>query len=175
MTIYLIRHATPDWSRKDISYHIPPGPPLTAQGLQEAQVLGEYLQLVGVQCLFSSPLERALHTAKIAAARAKIPFEIYDALREWQTDEIEADVRARVYPLFEAVARMDGMVGLVTHGGPIAVLLASLGMDEDTLKAQRVYDHGNPLPPAGAWEVQHNGAGWEMHLAFIPQSAVARG
>jgi drug/metabolite transporter (DMT)-like permease len=27
--IYLIRHATPDWSRTDIPYFTPPGPPLT--------------------------------------------------------------------------------------------------------------------------------------------------
>jgi broad specificity phosphatase PhoE len=34
--IYFIRHATPDRRRTDLSYHTPPGPPLTAQGEHEA-------------------------------------------------------------------------------------------------------------------------------------------
>ena len=41
--IYLIRHATPDWTRKDIPYHLPPGPPLIEQGLAEAQALAAFL------------------------------------------------------------------------------------------------------------------------------------
>ena len=35
-TVYLVRHATPDWSLKDIPYHLPPGPPLTSVGDKEA-------------------------------------------------------------------------------------------------------------------------------------------
>ena len=34
--VYLARHATPDWNRKDIRYDVAPGPDLVAQGEAEA-------------------------------------------------------------------------------------------------------------------------------------------
>ncbi len=55
-TIYLTRHATPDWSRTDIRYDIPPGPPLTAQGEAEAEKLGIFLASAGVTQTLRQPL-----------------------------------------------------------------------------------------------------------------------
>ena len=73
--VYLIRHATPDWSRTDIRYDIPPGPPLTSQGEAEAQQLGEFLQTIPVKHIYASPLERTSRTAQIAAAALGIQVE----------------------------------------------------------------------------------------------------
>ena len=172
MVIYLIRHATPDWSRSDLAYHVPPGPPLVEQGRQEAQALGGFLRGVGVRRLFTSPLERCQVTAEIAAAAAQLAVQVEGGLIEWQPGEDKATVTARMWPVFEAALRAgeaDGPVGLVSHGGPIAMLLLRLGMDEATLAAQRCFDHGNPLPPAGAWEARRDGDGWRLSLAFTPE------
>ena len=62
--IYLARHATPDWSRTDLPYHLLPGPPLVPQGEAEAAELGRFLREAGVSRLYTSPLERARRTAE---------------------------------------------------------------------------------------------------------------
>jgi broad specificity phosphatase PhoE len=67
-TLYLARHATPDRSRYDLPYHIPPGPGLTEKGRQEAAELGQFLRQEGVRHILASPLERTWRTALIGAA-----------------------------------------------------------------------------------------------------------
>lgn len=175
MSIYLIRHALPDWTRSDIPYHQPPGPSLTPQGLQEAQQLSFFLKNAGVQRLLVSPLERALQTAQIVARISKIHYEIHAGLIEWQPEDSEESVRARICPVFElahTLSRQAGPVGLVTHGGPIAVLLSNLGMDAATLAGQRVFDHGNPVPTAGVWQAFPNEftGEWALSLVFQPDA-----
>jgi len=174
-SIYLIRHATPAWSRKDIPYHLPPGPPLTEQGRAEAEALGAFLHAAGVRRLFASPLERCLHTAQIAAPLAGASLQVDERLIEIQPGETTAALYRRLWPVFEAAssngAAAHGLVGLVTHGGPIAALLGGLGMDAATLAGYARFDHGNPLPPAGAWQVCRPDAAapWQWRLAFIPE------
>jgi broad specificity phosphatase PhoE len=173
-TIYLIRHASPDWERKDIPYDIPPGPPLTDKGQQEAQELGVFLQKAGVRKLYYSPLERSTHTAQIAAAVAGIPLLEQSELAEWVTGEMEAEIHARFWPLMES-AMMEsvqlGPLGLVTHGGPVAYLLRQLGIDPARLERHRkMFDHRNPLPPAGVWAARRNSSNdaWDLQLVFAP-------
>lgn len=172
--IYLIRHATPDWNRREIPYDIPPGPPLTPKGEQEAQELGLFIQKAGVQKLYYSPLVRAAHTAQIAADVAKIPAVEQTGLAEWITGQSEAEIHARFWPLMEsAIAESAhlGPLGLVTHGGPVAYLLKHLGMDPARLDRHRkMFDNRNPLPPAGIWAVQRNAENeaWDLQLVFAP-------
>lgn len=172
-TLYLIRHASPDWSRTDIPYDVPPGPDLTPKGREEAQALGVFLRVAGVKKLYYSPLERSARTAQIAAAVAQVPAALEDGLAEWRNGETETEIHERFWPLVEAgieeSARL-GPLGLVTHGGPVAYLLKRLGMDPDLLAQQRrLYDRANPLPPAGAWAARKNAQGtWELELAFTP-------
>ncbi len=174
-TIYLIRHATPDWERKDIPYHVPPGPPLTDLGLAEAEALGLYLKTAGVRCLYVSPLERTLHTAQIAARIAGADLIVDDRLREMPPGEPAQVVWERVAALVEqAIAEADGgPVGLVSHGGPVSVILEQMGVDRAMLKSQ-VFDHGNPIPPAGAWQMRQAGpdAAWQFALVFDPKTAL---
>ena len=174
-TLYLIRHATPDWSRSDLVYHLPPGPPLTVEGQQQAAAVGAYLLLVNVRQFFSSPLERCLHTAQIAAGIAGASITMADGLIEWQPAEQTLAVQDRMRPVLEqaiTACQKTGPVALFTHGGPIGALLLELGMDEPTLVKHRIFDHHNPVPPAGAWRAQrvHPGAAWELDLTFKPEA-----
>ena len=115
-TIYLVRHATPDWSRTDIPYHIPPGPPLTAQGEAEAAKLGDFLRDMQASQILCSPLARCLRTAEIAAETAGIPHAIDNRLAEVLPQEKPADVLARIWPAWVHVGE------LCLQAGPVVLL-----------------------------------------------------
>jgi broad specificity phosphatase PhoE len=174
-TLYLIRHATPDWSRKDIPYELPPGPPLTALGQAEARALGFFLAERRSGPWFTSPLERCLKTAEIASQLAGSPtIQVTPDLAEIRPGEPEAEVRVRLSEaLAIALASTNGgkVALLFTHGGPVALLLEALGMDPKEVNSQRIYDRGNPLPPAGVWQAQRDSTGnlWQLELVFRPQ------
>ena|SRR6266487_3211232 len=176
MKIFLIRHATPDWGHSNVPYDIHPGPMLTPKGEKEAQALAEFLKSEGVVKLYYSPFERGSRTAKIVAAANGIPAIEEIGLAEWrEVDEPELSVRQRTHVVFERVARESeelGPIGLVSHGGPIALLLLELGMNNDELGPYRkMFDTTNPLPPAGAWKVEKISGDhkWSFQLAFAPK------
>jgi broad specificity phosphatase PhoE len=176
MKIFLIRHATPDWNRKDISYDIFPGPPLTPKGEKEAEALAAFLKSEGVRKLYHSSFARAAKTAQIISAINRIPCVEESRLAEWHMQqETEIQVRRRVKAIFdESLAEATGMgsIGLVSHGGPIGALLMELGVDPNELAAYRTrFDTTNPLPPAAAWEVERKDgktSSWNFRLKFIP-------
>lgn len=175
LKLYFIRHATPDWSRTDIPYVIPPGPPLTAKGEKEAAALGAFLKDQGVVKLYHSPFERTARTAQIAAGVTEIPCLEEARLAEWHSQaEAAHQVGQRMLSMLEEAkteSEQIGPIGLVTHGGPVAVLLQELGLDDEKLTTfKRKFDHANPLPPAGAWEAEwdETSGSWSLDLKFIP-------
>jgi broad specificity phosphatase PhoE len=173
-TLYLIRHATPDWSRTDIPYDIPPGPPLTLQGEEEAMQLGGFLREAGVKQIYASPLVRAWHTAQIAATLASAPLQQEDNLAEWRNKEEVSSIRARFWPTWEqasALSQQVGPIALITHGGPIAFLLEELGLPTEVIEQhKRQFDRRNPLPPAGVWRATRPNSHptWDLSLVFAP-------
>jgi len=181
--IFFIRHATPDWDRRDIPYHLPPGPPLTSQGMAEAHALGNFLQPYKISHVYSSPLERCRHTAAISSGVAGSTYQIDDRITEWQPDEDQEAVQQRLKGFLEAVCSehlhfrdaSNGLCLLVSHGGPIAMFLLLLGLDPKVLSSHRVYDHGNPLPPGGVWQAarEDGESPWQFDLVFIPQVKLA--
>lgn len=170
--LYLARHATPDWNRKDIRYDIPPGPDLVAQGEQEATRLGDFLRDAGVRRIFASPLVRTRRTAEIAGAIAGASVTIDDAIREYTREENDQLVYERLLPRVEtlfAEAIAAGPIAIVTHGGPVRVMLERLGLGSDELwHYRRQFDHQNPLPPAAAWKLTQGNNAWRMDFAFSP-------
>lgn len=173
-SIYLVRHATPDWSRTDLPYHIPPGPPLTAQGEAEAGELGQYLSASGVAAIFGSPLERCWRTAQIAAGAVGLEPVLDLALTEIKPGERPDEIYGRVLPAWQRAAASvtaGTSTVLVTHGGPISILLDRLGLLPEALNHyKKLFDRSNPLPPAGAWQAVPANGGWQLSLAFTPQS-----
>jgi broad specificity phosphatase PhoE len=175
MKIFLLRHASPDLSRRDVPYDILPGPELIFKGEKEAQALAEFLKPEGVAKLYYSPFERSARTAQIVAAANGIPCIEEKGLAEWRNvDEPEAHVQARMSSLFAHAAKESeglGPIGLVSHGGPIALLLLELGMSKEELAPYRKrFDTTNPLPPAGAWKVEQvpDEKRWKLQLVFTP-------
>jgi broad specificity phosphatase PhoE len=176
MNIFLVRHATPNWGHTDILYDIAPGPALSPKGEKEAEALAAYLESEGVVRLYCSPFERGARTGRIVAGINKIPCLEDKDLSEWrEVDEPEAHVRERMVSIFGRVVKESqeiGSIGLVSHGGPIALLLLELGMNKDELASyRRKFDTSNPLPPAGVWKIEKRSGEehWSFQLAFIPK------
>jgi len=178
-TLYLIRHATPDWSRNDIRYDIPPGPPLTTQGEAEAKQLGEFLRSTNITHLYASPLERSTRTAQIAAEALGLQVETDLDLAEWMKGEPEATVLERCRRCLDAAldeSLTRGPLALVTHGGPIRLLLADIGLDRAEIDHyRRTFDRDNPVPPAGVWRITRSNSGHleKPELVFTPQPYAA--
>lgn len=176
--IYLVRHATPDWSRTDIRYDVPPGPPLTTQGEAEAAQLGAFLRRAGVNRIYASPLERTQRTAEIAGGVVGVTPITEETIAEWRRGESEAEVSARLNGLWEKLCResvTSGPIALVTHGGPIKAMLQNLGMPRTTADEYcRKFDRGNPLPPAGVWLATGSTmeTPWQLDLVFTPQGGI---
>ncbi|MBP8110584.1 MAG: hypothetical protein KAZ38_23410, partial [Caldilineaceae bacterium] len=61
-------------------------------------------------------------------------------------------------------------VALVSHGGPIRLLLETVSGDPARINEYRArFDSNNPLPPAGAWRSQRQDDGsWQVDLVFTP-------
>jgi broad specificity phosphatase PhoE len=178
MKIFLARHATPQWMRPEPAYQSMPGPRLNHQGEVEARSLGEFLKVEGIQRVYTSPLERCQQTAWIVARISGAAVEVQPGLAEIHPGEHYESVRQRILPVFEAACRESALSGphaLVTHGGPIAILLRELGLGRNEIQRKYNFDHGNPLPPAGAWLVERlgNDKPWSLALIFTPQ-AMAR-
>jgi hypothetical protein len=90
-------------------------------------------------------------------------------LIEIQPGEKPEDVLKRLWPVWEAAITESKSAALVTHGGPVAILLEKFGMSQETLSYyKRTFDRNNPLPPAGAWQVAPLDGAWTLNLAFIP-------
>ncbi len=175
LIIYLVRHATPDRSRVDLRYDVPPGPPLTAKGQTEAEKLGAFLKTAGVQKIYASPLDRTLNTAKLAADIASVSVVVDQAIAEWRRDENETQVLERCLHFMEAVAAEgweSGPIALVTHGGPIRALLQHLGVETEAINFyRRQFDRDNPAPPAGVWRLARARpeSPWQVELVFTPE------
>ncbi len=168
--LYLARHATPDWSVKDIPYDTPPGPPLVPQGEQEAAQMAAWLASRGIQRLETSPMLRARQTAEIVSRHLQLPVVTAADVIEWRRGESTVDLQARMQRYYAAwQAAGWGPSVVVSHGGPIDYFLRWLGVSEVTLgPLRRQFDHGNPIPCAGVWQISPAGC----ELVFVPNVPV---
>ena len=52
---------------------------------------------------------------------------------------------------------------------------ATTHIDDATLETLRIYDHRNPLPPAGVWQMRPGDpgeqAGRDLRLVYVPPTA----
>jgi 2,3-bisphosphoglycerate-dependent phosphoglycerate mutase len=101
MQLYFIRHGqsvnNAGWG--DANYQESPDPKLTKLGIQQAQVLAEYLEKnqpiiehqgwdlhnrygFGITHIYASLMERAAHTASFAASRLGVPFVAWEQIHE---------------------------------------------------------------------------------------------
>lgn len=173
--VYLVRHATPNRST-GIRYDVPPGPPILPEGEEEARRVGEFLREAGVRKFYVSPMERTQQTARIAAeAAGDIPQVLEESIIEWTRGESDEQVLARMQAFWQEACLESAEIGpiaIVSHGGPIRVLVEHLGVDPELVAHYiKQFDYGNPMPPAGIWRTTRptpDGA-WDVRLVFTPK------
>lgn len=98
-TIYLARHGESDWNAAN-RFQGHSDRPLTDLGRQQAQALGELVAAENVEAIYSSPLKRALETARIVAVRSGLEVVEDEDLREVDTGSWSGLSRAEVQERF---------------------------------------------------------------------------
>lgn len=72
LNIYLIRHGETAWNADGNKYCGRTDLPLTEKGIAQAEALHEQLKNIALDAVYSSPLQRAMLTAKIAAGSKEV-------------------------------------------------------------------------------------------------------
>lgn len=106
MKLYFVRHGESEANLRNEFSNRGFKHGLTEKGRQQAQTLAQSIQSVPVVAVFSSPLLRACQTAEILAQTIGIPYQVTDALREFDCGVLEgksdAESWQRYWQLSEA-------------------------------------------------------------------------
>ena len=81
--VYLTRHGETEWNEKGIMQGWGDSP-LTELGKKQAEWLGERMKDLHIDVIYTSPIGRALNTAKIVRGDREIPLVEHDELKEIQ-------------------------------------------------------------------------------------------
>jgi broad specificity phosphatase PhoE len=98
-TVYLARHGESDWNAAN-RFQGHSDRPLTELGRKQAHALADLVAGERVEAIYSSPLERALETARIVAVRTGLDVTTRDDLREVDTGSWSGLSRAEVKERF---------------------------------------------------------------------------
>lgn len=115
MRIIIARHGETELNTKDMLQGASCSP-LTAKGKEHARLLGEFSKKEGVKKIFSSPLDRALQTAKRVAELTNKNVEIDERLREICYGSWEKRVKQELKETTEWKKRNEDKYGF-THPG----------------------------------------------------------
>jgi len=99
--LVLIRHGETDWNVEG-RYQGQADPPLNARGIAQARRLAHDLAGAGIDVLYSSPLKRALETARILAQTLHVPLYTDPRLMEIHQGKWEGRLRSEIveqYPI----------------------------------------------------------------------------
>jgi len=80
--IIFLRHAQAENNAKRILAGRTEGVPLTKAGIEQAESIAKYLKPLDISAIYSSPIERASHTAEIVAKNNSLDYELDDRLTE---------------------------------------------------------------------------------------------
>ena len=80
--IIFLRHAQAENNAKRILAGRTEGVHLTKTGIEQAEQIAKYLKPLDISAIYSSPIERASHTAEIVAKNNSLNYELDDRLTE---------------------------------------------------------------------------------------------
>ncbi len=164
MELYLVRHGETEWNKEGRYYgHKDVG--LSEEGLKQAKNLGEYMKKKSFDKVISSPLRRAVDTARELTNQSiitdqrlmeqnfglfegktykELMMEFPKELKEWNENhevyclpegESFLDVRSRVESFLKDLSAEKGKILIVAHKGTFGHMLAAM----------------MNLPPSGYW------------------------
>ncbi len=80
--IIFLRHAQAENNTKRILAGRTEGVPLTKVGIEQSERIARYFKPLDISAIYSSPIERASHTAEIVAKNNSLDYELDDRLTE---------------------------------------------------------------------------------------------
>ena len=80
--IIFLRHAQAENNTKRILAGRTEGVPLTKVGIEQSERIARYLKPLDISAIYSSPIERASHTAEIVAKNNSLDYELDDRITE---------------------------------------------------------------------------------------------
>ena len=80
--IIFLRHAQAENNTKRILAGRTEGVHLTKAGIEQAESIAKYLKSLDISAIYSSPIERASHTAEIVAKNNSLDYELDDRITE---------------------------------------------------------------------------------------------
>lgn len=139
MDLYLVRHGETQWNRESV-FRGTTDIPLNHAGLSQARVVGQRLRYLPIGAVISSPLSRALATAKTIARHHGLQAAIEPGLTdlcfgEWQGLSYK-EVQRRYPELYDLWRHHPAQVSFPGGGDLQAVLERSLGVVDRTLRGQ---------------------------------------
>ena len=166
MQFYLVRHAQPDFTAGG-TYHLPPGPPLSDTGREQAAAVARLLAPCTITRVVSSPLRRCLMTAEPICARLGLDLQVDPDLGEQQPGEVLSSVAVR---MVRAVLNQSEVpaVAFVSHAGPLEQLLGALVQERLVLPPPDPW--GCRLAVASVWHVQRREGRWQAR-SLAPAAA----
>lgn len=122
--ICIIRHGETDWNKRGILQGWL-DVPINAQGQEQAQQMALALYEAGIDVVWSSPLVRALETAKIIAATLQLsPPSVHDGLKERNFGAIQG------IPKDELAELNPAQLEQILRRNPAAQFVGGESMDE---------------------------------------------
>jgi broad specificity phosphatase PhoE len=104
MKLYFVRHGESEANRLHVISNRGDRYGLTPTGQQQAQVLAEKLKLLPISAIFTSHLCRAIATAEILSQGVGQPYQITDALREYDCGILEGKSDPESWQLHQEIA-----------------------------------------------------------------------
>jgi broad specificity phosphatase PhoE len=124
LELLLVRHGQTAWNvgevfrgRADIE--------LNETGRRQAQLLGEFLRVPAIEAVYSSPLKRALDTARAVAAHHNLEVRISEGLKDMSFGEwegVQAEVVKQRYPEAYAAWSLTPERALIPGGETLAAV-----------------------------------------------------
>jgi broad specificity phosphatase PhoE len=87
--IYFIRHAESHANLLPAFNNAGRDDPLTKTGILQAKSTAKWLCAIDIQAIYSSPIQRAIETAKILSQPAQKPIHILPELKEFNLGNLE--------------------------------------------------------------------------------------
>lgn len=106
--LILVRHGETDWNSVRRIQGGGSDTPLNETGKQQAENLAIRLRDERIQAIYSSPQQRALHTAQAIARYHNLEVTVLRDLREIEVGELEGKTRAEVGLRFDELLVPDG-------------------------------------------------------------------
>ena len=89
MKLILVRHGETHWNKQRRVQGGSSDIELSETGVEQANVLASFLRNENIAAVVSSPLKRAVITAKAIASQHQLPLKIDDGLKEIEVGELE--------------------------------------------------------------------------------------